>query len=250
MNYREKLAVQSYCYRGTGDNADVAAKVKECGFAGIELCGRHVDFSDESTFDSIIETYTSAGVDIVSIGVCRFANDEAAERKLFEFARKAGCPTISADFAIDATPACYRTAEKLADEYDVKLGIHNHGGRHWLGSAQALGHVFAQTGPRIGLMLDTAWALHSHEDPIAVAERFADRLYGLHVKDFVFDKTGQHRDVVVGTGCLDMPRLFNLLDGAGFDGQVILEYEGDVDNPVPALKECGDAIAKAGEERK
>jgi len=39
------------------------------------------------------------------------------------------------------------------------LVIHNHGGRHWLGSAQMLAAVFAQTGPAIGLTLDTAWAL-------------------------------------------------------------------------------------------
>ena len=139
-------------------------------------------------------------------------------------------------------PACYRTAEKLAEEYDINLAIHNHGGRHWLGSAQSLEAVFQQTGPRIGLMLDTAWAQHSHEDPVELATRFADRLYGLHVKDFMFDSSGQHRDVVVGTGNLDLASLDAALAASDFAGAVILEYEGDVEDPIPALRECVEKL--------
>jgi len=242
MSYGEQLAVQSYCFRGFKTNTEVAGKVKAIGLSAIEVCGVHADFADESAFDEVISTYEGAGVKIVSIGVQGFKGDAGIERKFFEFAKKAGCTTISADFPPGSAIESCRVAAELADEYDINLGIHNHGGRHWLGSSQMLGALFEQVSPRIGLMLDTAWALHSHEDPVKMAEQFADRLYGVHVKDFTFDRAGNHTDVVVGTGNLDMPKLFETMQTNGFNGNVILEYEGDVDNPVPALAECVEAI--------
>jgi sugar phosphate isomerase/epimerase len=115
------------------------------------------------------------------------------------------------------------------------VGIHNHGGPHWLGCARTLQWVFDQTSERIGLCLDTAWALDSREDPVAMAERFGSRLHGVHIKDFVFDRARQPEDVIVGTGNLDLPGLLKTMDAVGFSGAVVLEYEGDVENPVPAL---------------
>jgi len=241
-NITQNMALQSYCLRGFKDNEEVASKVKECGLSAIELCGVHCNFADESQWESVINTYRNAGIRIVSVGVEGLRAEEDRERKIFSFAKEAGCTTISVTFDADKAPDCYRVAEKLADEFDINLGIHNHGRNHWLGSSAALESVFQQTSSRIGLMIDTAWTLDSREDPIAWVERFADRLVGVHLKDFSFDAEGAHKDVIVGTGNLDLPKLFLGLNKAQFDGQMILEYEGDVDNPVPTLRECITAI--------
>lgn len=240
----ENLAIQSYCFRKVETNAEVAQKVCELGLSKIEVCAVHADFTDESTFDEVIGTYRDAGVEIVSIGVQGFKNDKENEEKFFKFAQKAGARVISANFSPDTVPDCLRTAEALADQYDINLGIHNHGGRHWLGPAQALKMIFNQTSPRVGLMLDTAWALDSREDPLKMVESFSDRLYGLHIKDFVFDPAGKPEDVVVGTGNLKLPELFSALDNMNFSGPAILEYEGDPENPMPALLECVEMIKK------
>jgi sugar phosphate isomerase/epimerase len=240
------LAVQSFCLRGFDDSAVVAQKVKECGLSAIELCGLHANFSDPEAFAGIVEIYRQAGVEIPSIGVQNLSGDEAKERKFFESAAKAGCKHMSVAFALGATPECFRVAEKLADEFDMHLGIHNHGGRHWLGNAQSLGWVLDQTSERVGLMLDTAWALDAREDPIAMMKTFAGRLTGLHIKDFVFDKTGKGEDVVVGEGNLDLEAMFATAREIGFDGLYVLEYEGDVENPIPALSKCVEAIRSAG----
>lgn len=236
------LAMQSFCLRGFKTNEEVIAKLKACGVAGVELCGVHVDFADAATHDQVIRLYQDAGIRIVSIGVNGFSADEAAARNSFDFARAAGCKVVSANFSPDGMWDAFRTAEKLADEYDINLGIHNHGGYHWLGSTQMLKYIFANTSPRIGLMLDTAWAIDAKQDPVEMARTFADRLYGVHAKDFVYNRERKHEDVVVGTGILDLPGLFGALRETGFDGELILEYEGDVNNPVPALKECVAAI--------
>lgn len=238
------LGVQSYCFRGFKNNTDVITRVKACGLSAIELCGAHVDFTNEATFEEVVSTYQNSGVRIVSIGVQGLADDEKKEVKYFEFVKRAGARFMSVNFNSERMPACLRTAEKLADQYDIHLAIHNHGGQHWLGSAAMLDTVFRMTSPRIGLCLDTAWALHSHEDPIGMVERFGQRLYGLHIKDFVFDRAGQYQDVVVGTGNLALRRLSAALKKIGFKGYWVLEYEGDVDNPVPALKQCVEQVQK------
>jgi len=206
------------------------------------LCSVHVNFADEGGFDRVISQYRQAGVGIVSLGVVGFANDEKKERLYFEFARRAGAKAISVNFPIAAVPQSLRTAEKLADEYDINLAIHNHGGRHWLGPAEVLRHVFATTSKRIGLCLDTAWALDSGENPIKMAEQFADRLYGVHLKDFVFDRARKPEDVVVGTGNLDLPKLLDALKKADFKGFAVIEYEGDVNDPAPAVGKCAAAV--------
>lgn len=238
------LGVQSYCFRGFKENRQVADMVRQCGLSRIELCNVHADFTNEACFEAVLEVYRQAGVDIVSIGVQAFRNDELTEARFFDFAKRAGAKVITADFALDTVPDSFKTAERLADRYDVRVAIHNHGGRHWLGSSAVLAKVFAHTGPRIGLGLDTAWALDSGEDPLAMAERFGDRLYALHLKDFVFDRARKPMDVIVGEGNLDLRGLLALLGDIGFDGPAVLEYEGDVEDPLPAIQKCAAAVKR------
>lgn len=238
------LALQSFCLRGFKDNDEVIAKLKALGVSAIEICGVHIDFADRAAHAAVIEKYKAAGIDIISIGVNGFSADAEANRDSFEFAKAAGCTTISANFSPDGMWDAFRCAETLADEYDINLAIHNHGGYHWLGNIQILKHVFANTSPRIGLMLDTAWSIDARHDPIEMVETFGERLYGVHVKDFVYNRERKHEDVVVGTGILDLPGLFAAMGKVGFTGNLILEYEGDVNNPIPALAECVKAIAE------
>jgi sugar phosphate isomerase/epimerase len=242
--FADRLAVQSWCFRGYKDNAKAAQAVKACGMSRLEISSAHVDFNKPETFDTVVDTYRQAGVQIVSIGAVGF-RQQGNERNYFELARKADLKFLAVDFDLNTTPDCYRTAEKLASEYGVKLGIHNHGGKHWLGSSAMLQYVLKHTNESIGLCIDTAWAMHSHEDPLAMVERFASRVYGVHIKDFVFDRAGRHQDVVVGTGNLDLRKLADALAKIGFGGYPVLEYEGDVDNPDPAIKQCVEAIRKA-----
>lgn len=237
-NLNSQLGIQSYCFRGFKALADVLPRLKSCGVSAIELCLVHGDFAQPDQAAAMIAQCRAAGVRIASIGVERFTGNVARERAMGEFMRQAGASVITVDFEPGAGPEVFRAAERVADEFDLRLAIHNHGGRHWLGNTQMLAHVFAHTSPRIGLCLDTAWALDSHEDPIAMATKFADRLYGVHVKDFVFDRAGRQTDVVIGEGNLDLPKLLALLRANERTASVVIEYEGDIENPVPALTQC------------
>lgn len=239
-----RLAVQSWCFRETKDNGKVVEVVRSLGLSHIELCRSHCDFNKPEVFDDVIGIYRDGKVGIVSIGVELLGPDEEACRKRFEFARKAGCRVISVDFSPATFPATLPVVYKLCDEYGIKLAIHNHGGGHWLGGMQMLDWVFSITRPCIGLNMDTAWAIDSRGDPVKWVEKYAARLCALHIKDFIYERLRRPKDVIVGTGNLDLPALFAALKQINFDGEMILEYEGNPANPVPALKECVEAIRK------
>ena len=106
----------------------------------------------------------------------------------------------------------------------------------------AIEDLLANASSNVGLCLDTAWALDSGDDPIELAKTFQERLYGVHIKDFIFDRAGKPGDVIVGSGNLDLPALATFLTEIDYQGYLTLEYEGDEYNPTPALKECVDAI--------
>jgi sugar phosphate isomerase/epimerase len=103
--------------------------------------------------------------------------------------------------------------------------------------------VFGKTSERIGLNLDTAWALDSRENPLEMVGEFGSRLHLVHIKDFVFKPDRTPKDVVVGSGNMDLRALDAALVAVEFAGEAILEYGGDVDAPVAALRACVAAVA-------
>lgn len=80
--------------------------------------------------------------------------------------------------------------------------------------------------------------------PLAV-QRFTERITAVHLKDFVFDTAARWADVPVGEGNLNLPAFLRALNGAGFEGVPILEYEADTDDPLPALTQCVRRVREA-----
>ncbi|MEO0965053.1 MAG: sugar phosphate isomerase/epimerase [Planctomycetota bacterium] len=235
------FGVQSYCFRTTKDNAVLAGQVRDLGLDKVELCAVHADFGDPKGFEAIVKTYADAGVSIVSLGVQTFVGD-ATERAWFDCAAAAGAKHISAHFKVDSFAEAVPKTAALCEEYGVRLAIHCHGGFMFGGSPDVLSHLLELGGPSIGLCLDTAWCLQigpKRGKPVQwAAETFKGRVYGVHYKDFVFDRDATWNDVIVGTGNLDLPAFVKALDSTDFDGYAVIEYEADPDNPLPALTKC------------
>ena len=181
-----ELGVQSYCFRGFKEASGVIGAQAGCGVDRLEMCGVHLEVSGPDTAAELAG-YTGAGVKITAFGGHGIhADDEAGARAAFEFANLAGFPALR----VDIMPGALELTERLCEEYGKTAAVHNHGRRHRLGSVAALEDLFAAASANVGLCLDTAWMLDSGENPLDVAEKFKDRLYGLHVKDFVFDRAG------------------------------------------------------------
>ncbi|MDQ8202316.1 sugar phosphate isomerase/epimerase [Pelagicoccus sp. SDUM812003] len=240
MALLDTLAVQSYCFREFKESAEVASKTREIGLDHIEVCELHADFRNPNEWKRIVEIYESFGVSIVSIGVQTFDGNEDDE-SFFECAAIAGAKHISAHFKVGTFPKAVAQVRSWCDKYGIKVGIHNHGGYLFGGSPDVVEQLIGLGSPQVGLCMDTAWALQigpNNGNPIDWANKYSEFLYGIHFKDFVFDRNGAWKDTVVGDGNLDLPKLLATLKAQGFDGVGILEYEADPENPVPALKAC------------
>lgn len=245
VDLHNQLGVQSWCFRNFKTAPALIEQVQRIGLRHVELCAVHADFANESSFEPLLAQYRAANVQITSIGVQTFKGDAAAEEKWFRFCKLAGATMISATFDIATVPHAYKTAEALAEKYDLLLAIHNHGGYDWLGNAVTLQHTFNHTGERVGLCLDSAWCLQAGENPLEWCTRFRNRLFATHIKDFTFLPTGKPEDVVVGTGNLKLQEYLSLIAAAPILKTITLEYEGDVDNPGPKLKDCVARVRQA-----
>lgn len=236
----DSLAIQSWCFRGLGSAQEIIAALKACGVSRVELCDLHINpFSPD--YPRVARQYADAGITIAGYGVHGFDGDVEKSRKVFEMARALGLRAITGTFSPPDLPSI----EPLCQEYDMRLAIHNHGRLDIFGTPFSLQQIFRQSSPYIGLCLDTGWMLDCGVDPIEVAKTFRDRLYALHVKDFVFDRAGRPQDTISGEGNLDLAALAAFLVETEFDGDITLEYEGDVDNPIPATRTCVEAVRAA-----
>jgi len=242
-NLNKEIGIKSYSFRAIEENTDVAAAVKACGASTIDLSACHVNYDDQDAQERTIKIYREAGIRISGIGVVGAKDDEAFNRRFFEFARRAGCDVVSCSFGPEGHEAVLAMLERLCGEYDMRAAIHNHGGKHWLGNATILKYLLEKSGSSIGLCLDTAWCLQAGENPVAWLDAFGDRLYGVHFKDFIFSRDGAHTDVVVGQGALDLPAFLEKFRTLPFNGSAVIEYEGD--DAVGQSQRCVEAIRAA-----
>ncbi|MDR0534533.1 MAG: sugar phosphate isomerase/epimerase [Verrucomicrobiales bacterium] len=246
MNNKIDFGVQSWCFRHFKDNPTVAKLVRDIGLRSTELCSAYADFHKPSEFGSIVKTYRDAGVEICSLGVLTLKG-EPNERDFFECASIAGAKHISVHFQVDTFPQAIKQAQKFCDEFGIKVGIHCHGGYMFGGQPDVMDYLVKLGAPQIGVCIDTAWCIQIGPwlgKPLEWVKRYAGHIHGIHFKDFVFDRNGQWTDVVVGEGNLDLPAFVAALKENGFNGMSVIEYEGDVENPVPALKNCVEAMRK------
>lgn len=233
------LGIQSYCFRNFPTLDALIGQLQGAGLSRVEIYPGHISHGAEDRAEKV-KQLEAAGIKMSSYGIVGFNEDEGNTRAILEFAKQAGFRTVGADMP----PAAYGSVEKLLEEYDLRIGIHNHGRNHHYGSLEQMTTLLERTGERVGLCLDTAWALDAGVDPLVALERFGPRIYGVHVKDFVFHD-GRPEDVIVGTGGLKLPEFMKGLAEFGVVDYVSLEYEGDADNPLPAVKECVAAVKAA-----
>lgn len=233
---QQNLAIQSFCFRAYKEHEQVIDALKECGLDKIELCGVHLDpiKGSSSELTAAIERYRNSGIRMTAFGVHVFTNNEEHNRKVFAFAKQAGMDIITCHFDEGSLPI----VEKLCEEYGIRAALHNHGRTHYHGSVWAIEEFLHKASDRIGLCLDTAWMIDMRQDPLKAAAKFRDRLFGIHLKDFVYNRAGQPEDIMLGEGNLNLKALLTFLADSDYDGYYTLEYEGDVDNPIPSIQAC------------
>lgn len=189
------------------------------------------------------EKLQSANMKLVNYGVVDLPNDEAESRKVFEFAKAMGIETIVSEPPPNAIPL----VDKLANEYNIKVAIHNHPKPSMYWDYKKVLEVTKGASPLIGSCADTGHWMRSGIKPMEAIEALDTRIISFHLKDLnEFGNRAAH-DVVWGTGLADIKAILTHLHQKGFKGVFSIEYEYNWENSLPEISQCVkyfDEVAK------
>ena len=175
----------------------------------------------------------AAGITIMGGGTITMKNEPEQIRKDFAYAKLAGFPLIY----VAPEPAALDFIEQMVKEHDIKLAIHNHGpeDKAYPGAGR---RVQRHQEPR---PTDGAVRRHRSHEPHRHRLRAGDRRFQgprlRPARQGPERSEEQGRQVEVGRGVFDFPRLFRTLLQIGYAGQVGLEYEIKEDDPLPGMIE-------------
>ncbi len=241
------IGVQSYSLRKF-DLHEAVRHIQGMGLHYVEFYSKHLD--PKASDDTITETkklLSSAGITLNAHGVNGFSKDHEANRKVFEFAKKAGVKNITAN----PKPDSFDSLDKLVAEFDIRVCIHNHGPGALFDKSDDTLNAVKDHDKRIGACVDTGHYIRSGENPVDVIRKLGDRVHALHIKDDTHKGDKGSHNVVIGEANLDVVGVFKALKDIKFpaDGSISLEYESNPDNPIEDMKAClavaREAIAKA-----
>ena len=178
-----------------------------------------------------------AGVRAVNYGVVGIPKDEAGARKIFEFAKTMGLYGITTE-AVDALDVI----EKLAKEYDVRVGIHNHPRRMQDASYKVWDpnyvlSVVKNRDSRIGACADVGHWIRSGLNPVESLKVLQGRIVSVHLKD-LNEKSPKAHDVPYGTGISDVPAMIAELKRQNFAGNASIEYEYNTKDLSSDVAQC------------
>jgi len=235
------MGIQIYSLRGFKVD-EALEKVHELGLHQVEFGSGHfaLDSSSEEIWE-MLKKVRRLDIAMSGHGVNRFTKDHEANRRIFEFANRAGIRNLSAD----PDPDAFDSLDKLVAEYGSRIAIHNHGPGHRYGKISECQKALAGRHPWIGMCADLGHFIRSGEDPIEAINTFEGRLYGIHLKDFAEPKADA-KGVILGKGRLDVAAVFRALRRTRFpaDGALSLEYEENPKDPMDEIRACLQAAAE------
>lgn len=183
------------------------------------------------------EKLAKHGIRAVNYGVVDIPKDEAAARKVFEFAKRMKLYAVTTE-----SIGSLDTIEKLVKEYDIRCAIHEHAKnpsrpeyRIW--DPKYVLELVKDRDSRIGACADIG---HWQTSGIAALDGIkilAGRIISLHMKDRAALGPGQH-DCIFGTGTANIGAILRELRRQEFAGNISIEYEYNWDNSVPDIAQC------------
>ncbi len=207
-----------------------------------------VKFSHDASpevWDKVKAKLKEAGITPVAYGVVGLSKDEAASRKVFEFAKSFGIKVINTE-SVDAID----TFEKLVKEYDIKVGFHDHPKRpddvnYKMWDPNYILSVVKDRDIRIGSCADIGHWVRSGLKPIDCVKILKGRIVSSHMKDLHVALPIGH-DVHWGEGVSGVKEVLDEYKAQGFVGPISIEYEYNWDNNVVDAKACMDFMRAYG----
>ena len=238
-----RLGCQAYSfnkftfYEAVDKNASLGLKYIEA-YPGQQLSKEKPDLKldhnmSPETRDEVKAKLREAGVTLVNYGVVGLSNDEANNRVVFDFAKAMGIETIVSE----PPPEALELIDKLCQEYDINMAIHNHPrpSRYW--NPKKVVDVCQGRSKRIGACADTGHWMRSGVDPLDALKMLEGRIVSFHFKE-LNESNRQAHDVPWGTGAGDVKAWLAEVKRQGVKAVFSIEYEHNWLNSVPEIAEC------------
>ena len=212
---------------------ETLAMTKRVGLKYIAFKSFHLALdSTPAQIKEVVSKVKEAGLELYGGGVI-YMNSEAEVNQAFDYAKAAGMKVIIGV----PKPELLTLVDKKVKEYDIKVAIHNHGptDKEYPTPASAYEKI-KNLDKRIGLCNDIGHTQRAGVDPSVSAEKYADRLLDVHIKD-VTEATAKGHGVEIGRGVIDIPGFLRTLIKINYAGVVSFEYEKDADDPLAGLAE-------------
>lgn len=207
------LSIQLYSLRTLPSLDAVLDTVKSAGYQHVELVGSHLDDATRvrQALDQRGLSVSSSHVGIVALRERFDAVMQACKTLGFT---QLFMPSVPPDERQSPEPYWTFLGRELAQmawraaDRDIALGYHNH---HWELTVQADGRtaldcLFAGAGNApLKWQADVAWLVRGGADPVAMLQRYRDRVVSVHAKDLAPANTKLDEDgwEDVGHGVLD-----------------------------------------------
>lgn len=180
------------------------------------------------------------GIRFSAFGVVGLPNNEAESRKVFDFAKDMGIPVIVSEPPEDA----FDLVEKLCEEYQIKMAIHNHPKpSHYWNPATVLKVVKGRS-KLLGSSADIGHWMRSGINPLDALKMLKGRIVHSHFKDLNEFGVREAHDVPWGTGKADVPALLAELQKQGYQGAFSIEYEYHWESSMPEIRQSVEYFNK------
>jgi sugar phosphate isomerase/epimerase len=180
----------------------------------------------------------ATGVRLLTYYLQDIPGDEAGCRRVFEFGRKLGIETFMSEPAIEALDMI----ERMADEYDIKVALHNHDAKaspHYWHPREILKAVEGRS-PRLGACADVGYWMRAGIDPVEGIRLLGDRLITLQMHD-LHELSPEGHDVPWGTGAGRSEAIFREIHRLRLQPVMIgLEYSYNFLESMPDVIRCAE----------
>jgi sugar phosphate isomerase/epimerase len=172
-------------------------------------------------------------VKLVGFYFHELGKDPEVTRKVFDFCKLMDIPTI----ICEPRPEDFDRVEKLADQYNINVAVHNHVLPSPNGDPKTVMAEIAKRGPHIGACPDTGHWVRSGLNPVDCLKMYQGKIVHVHMKDV--NHTGKDgEDVPWGKGIGKVAAQLAELKRQGYTGPISIEYESHPENPTPDVKAC------------
>ena len=227
-----ELGMASYTFREFSLD-ETLAMTQRLGLKKIAFKSFHLPLeSSESEIKAAVKKVEARGLALYGCGVVYMKTKEEVDRA-FRYAQAGGMEVI---IGVPNHELLEYTNKKV-QEYNIKLAIHNHGpGDKLYPTPQSAYEKIKDLDPRMGLCLDIGHTQRSGIDPSEAAEKVADRILDIHLKD-VTAASAEGGPVEIGRGVIDIPRFLRTIIELDYRGIASFEYEKDPKDPLPGVAE-------------